>query len=111
MARFLHKTSRGTDDEFLLEVVLPGGSITQVFRNISERRLVLEGCVDRVKWSFDDSSSSRGDVPEDLVEFTIPKAYEFSDVDIIEKFRKGRALFRFPLRRPNYLLLHAFILY
>jgi hypothetical protein len=94
-ARFLHKTSR-SQDAFLLEVVLPGGSITHVFRNVLERRIVLQGAVDRVSWTLDNAAPGDEEIVHDIVEFTIPKAYNFSDVNIIEKFHKGRVLLSFP---------------
>jgi len=99
-ARFLHKTSCA-EEALLLEVVLPGGSITRIFRNVSERRIVLEGSVDRIKWTLD--TDKRNDaVVQDLVEFTIPKAFDFSQVSVIEKFNRGRVLLRFPRLSVQY---------
>ena len=91
---FQCKSTR-TREEFLVEVVLPGGSITQVFRNCAPRCILVQGAVDRVKWSI---QASENDIEMETVELRIPTEYDIEDLRFVEKFNKGRVLFSLPVR-------------
>jgi hypothetical protein len=90
---FQYRTSK-TSRYFMVEVVLPGGSIKHVFRNIKSRTVLIQGAVDRVKWTLD-SHGDKAEVLEHL-EFTIPEAFSFMELQLVEKLEKGRILFSFP---------------
>lgn len=78
-----------------------GGTISQVFRHIQLRVLVLEGLVDRVKWTFpntdSDSSETKWSSEYDVLQLHIPLGYSISNMGFIEKFARGRVLLSFPI--------------
>ena len=79
----------------MVEVVLPGGSIKQVFRNVKSRTILIQGVVDRVKWTIECEEDIK--LNSEHLEFTIPQGYDFTEVSLVEKLEKGRILFSFPL--------------
>ena len=73
-----------------------GGSISHVFRNIESRVIVLQGKMDRVKWTIKTNNQQLQDKGDEVFEIRIPLGYEFMEMGIIEKFEKGRILLSFP---------------
>ena len=71
-----------------------------MFRNIETRTIVLQGVVDRVKWSIAGQSMTFGSIPEteveDVLELMIPPGFSMDDMGVVERFTKGRVLLTFP---------------
>ena len=98
-----------TKDRLLIEAVLPGkfktdshapypagGSISHVFRNEESRSLVLQGKMDRVKWTIKTEAQVPQETTDEVLEIRIPLGYDFVEMGIVEKFDKGRVLLSFP---------------
>jgi hypothetical protein len=64
---------------------------------------VLQGTVDRVKWTLNNANSVGNlrlpDV-EDVIEIKIPSGFDVNDVGLVERFSKGRVLLSFPNETP-----------
>ena len=77
-----------------------GGTITQIFRNNEKRVLVVQGIIDRIKWSLPgtvyESSPETAAELRDVIEIKIPNGFSVDDLGIVERFSKGRALLSFP---------------
>jgi hypothetical protein len=99
---FLFRSSK-TSELFLIEVILPGGSIKQVYRNTITRTLVIQGVVDRVKWTIPDTSKHDPQIKEEveILEIRIPMGFNFGNLGFVEKFSKGRVMFSFPSEQSN----------
>jgi hypothetical protein len=57
---------------------------------------VLQGKMDRVKWTIKTNNQQLQDKGDEVFEIRIPLGYEFMEMGIIEKFEKGRILLSFP---------------
>jgi hypothetical protein len=108
-ARIMYKSAK-TKDCLLIEAVLPGmferntcysllgGSISQIFRNLDTRSIVIVGHVDRVKWTIETNNELQETFPVEILELKLPLEYNLLDMALIEKFSKGRVLFTFPVK-------------
>ncbi len=57
---------------------------------------MLQGKMDRVKWTIKTNNQQLQDKGDEVFEIRIPLGYEFMEMGIIEKFEKGRILLSFP---------------
>ena len=71
-----------------------------MFRNVDSRTIVLQGVVDRVKWTLSGHGNPIGNVRlpeiEDVLEIRVPLGFSVADMGIVERFSKGRVLLSFP---------------
>lgn len=92
-SRFIQHVVR-SDNEVLLEAVLPGGSITGVFRNEKTRAIAIEGQLNEIEWTIFDNPSS----PDlDVLHLLIPDDYDFKHIGISLDASKGRILLSLPI--------------
>ena len=92
MSKFLHNWMR-TDTAVFLEVIIPGGNIIGVFRNLRDRLLVLEGNFDRVEWSISENKPSDSEV----LKLLIPEDYNLQQMGVSLDPDRDRILFKLPI--------------
>ena len=93
--RFLHAFSTSPSGELLLEVVLPAGTITGVFRNLTRRSIALEGTIDRLKWTV----VAEAPLETEVIELVIPAEFDISRLAVHLTEAEGRAVFKVPRER------------
>ena len=92
-SRFVQHLVR-SENEVLLEAILPGGSITGVFRNEKKRAIAIEGQIDKIEWTIFDNPAN----PEvDVLYLVIPDDYDFQQIGISLDAPKGRILLSLPI--------------
>lgn len=95
-SRFVqHLVKSGND--VLIEAILPGGSITGVFRNEKSRLIVIEGRLDKIEWTIYENSI---ETEHDILQLLIPDEYVFPQIGISLEADKGRILLRLPISIP-----------
>ena len=65
----------------------------------NSRTLVLQGVVDRIRWTLESTTSSAkadSHMSDEVLEMRIPMGYSLSDMGFVERFTKGRVLMTFP---------------
>ena len=89
-SRFLHAFSRSPGGDLLLEVLLPSGTVTGVFRHLDRRSVAVEGVIDKVKWTC------VSDVPleTEVIELVLPRDFEASNVAVHVNEAEGRVVFK-----------------
>ncbi len=92
-----------------MEAILPGGSIKQVFRQTCNQRIIVQGRVDRLIWTIENigdlpTSPAQSALVDEFIDLRIPPEFDLGDVIIMEKFSKGRVVFKIPRNdvKPNY---------
>jgi hypothetical protein len=91
-SRFLHGFSRSSSGELLLEVILPAGSISGVFRHLDRRSIAVEGVIDRVKWTVVPDIS----LETEVIEIVLPPEFDAAHLGVHLNEADGRVVFKVP---------------
>jgi hypothetical protein len=90
-SNFVHRWIRA-DSASLLEIILPDGSLTGVFRNTGTRTLVVEGRMNRIEWLLSETSQPSAQV----IKLIIPESYNFQIIGMSVQPELGRIILQLP---------------
>jgi hypothetical protein len=91
-SRFLHGFSKTAGGDFLLEVILPSGTITGVFRNLIKHSIAVEGVVDKINWTV----VSYVALETEVLELTLPNELNLNGLGINMDEKDGRVVLKIP---------------